>query len=403
MHYDIAIVGAGPAGISFACMLEDSGLKIALVEKLPESVLADPPVDGRDIALTHLSKKILTRLNVWQNFGDDEISPIQEALVLDGDDPYTLDFDTGSKSTDALGYLVRNNVIRRALYDQAKQMRHITWLYDTEVTDIETSDAQGTLTLSSGETVTASLLVAADTRFSETRRKMGIGAEMKDFGRVAIVCEMEHERSHNNTAFECFHYGRTLAILPMPGNISSAVITLPGDQAEQVMKMSESEFNADITQRMDNRLGKMKLIDKRYPYPLVAVHAKKFYTKRFALMGDAAVGMHPVTAHGFNLGLSAGEILSEEIKYAKSKGESIASDFVLKRYQWKHRHSTLPMFHGTNKIVGLFTDDSFPAKLVRKAVLRASNHIPPIKWAIRNKLMSENQVPTLTPPFFGGL
>lgn len=31
---------------------------------------------------------------------------------------------------------------------------------------------------------------------------------------------------------------------------------------------------------------------------------------RFALAGDAAVGMHPVTAHGFNLGLASVERLA---------------------------------------------------------------------------------------------
>ena len=43
---------------------------------------------------------------------------------------------------------------------------------------------------------------------------------------------------------------------------------------------------------------------------------KKFIAQRFALIGDAAVGMHPVTAHGFNLGLKGLEIITKEIKSA---------------------------------------------------------------------------------------
>ena len=53
----------------------------------------------------------------------------------------------------------------------------------------------------------------------------------------------------------------------------------------------------------------MELVGKRYSYPMVTTYAKKFISDRFALIGDAAVGMHPVTAHGFNLGLNLQALL----------------------------------------------------------------------------------------------
>ncbi|HIM04011.1 MAG TPA: FAD-binding protein, partial [Gammaproteobacteria bacterium] len=65
MKKDIVIVGAGPAGLSFASSLESTGLRVLVVEKCSGATLADPPVDGRDIALTHLSRKILSELGVW--------------------------------------------------------------------------------------------------------------------------------------------------------------------------------------------------------------------------------------------------------------------------------------------------------------------------------------------------
>jgi len=401
MDYDIAIIGAGPSGLSFACSLRDSGLSIAVIEKLSKAELADPPVDGRDIALTHLSRKLMKQHGSWQRVGDANVSPIQRAEVIDGDSPYTLSFNTPNDETDALGFLISNHLIRRAIFEEFETLNNVTLVDESEVSEVTTHDERGTIKLASGKTINASLLIAADSRFSSTRRQMGISADSHDFGRTAIVCWMEHEISHNHTAFECFHYGRTLAILPMPGNISSVVITAPSGMAGEILSMSEEDFGLDIEQRLQGRLGKMKQKGKRYPYPLVGVHANRFLAKRFALIGDAAVGMHPVTAHGFNLGLSGQDLLASEVLDAISRQQDFWGEDLLKRYQHQHMLATRVLYHGTNTVVGLFTNDSFPATLLRKAAIRLSDKLPPVKWAIEQKLMAKRHWKPSLPPVFG--
>jgi len=385
MHYDIAIIGAGPAGLAFTRLLAGSGLRIALIDKQSRAELAEPPVDGRDIALTHQSRRILEQLGAWQHIATQDISPLQEARVLDGNSPYLLDFP-GDSDDSPLGWLIANHLIRKALYQVVEPLEQIDWHDGVTATDVSATDACARVSLSDGRELTASLLIGADTRFSETRRRMGIGADMNDYGRVAIVCRMQHEKPHDNIAWECFHYERTLAILPMPGDASSIVITVPASKAPGILAMPEATFNADIQERFGHRLGAMKLTGERFSYPLVGVHAKSFVAQRFALIGDAAVGMHPVTAHGFNLGLSGAELMARQLLSAQQKNADIGSLAVLLPYQARHRLDTLPLFHGTNTVVGLFTNDTLPARVVRKAVVHASNHLPPVKWAIKRKL-----------------
>ncbi|MCF6319663.1 MAG: FAD-dependent monooxygenase, partial [Proteobacteria bacterium] len=228
-------------------------------------------------------------------------------------------------------------------------------------------------------------------RFSATRRMMGISADMHDFGRSALVCRMKHENPHQQTASECFHYERTLAVLPLNGNISSIVITLKSPDAAHVLSMTDKEFNADVAQRFGHKLGKMQLIGKRFNYPLVATYANKFYGKRFALIGDAAVGMHPVTAHGFNLGLRSQDTLSQLIITANLNSRNFSSEPLLRKYNRKHRNVSRPLYLGTNGIVGLFTDDRPFAKLLRQGVLRFGNRFPPVKKFIAHQLTEENQ------------
>ena len=65
MKKDIVIIGAGPAGLSLACSLAETNLDIIVIEKKPIKHLSMPEYDGREIALTHFSKKILEDLNIW--------------------------------------------------------------------------------------------------------------------------------------------------------------------------------------------------------------------------------------------------------------------------------------------------------------------------------------------------
>lgn len=386
MKHQVVIIGAGPAGLAFARSLAGTDLDVLIVERLKRAELADPPIDGRDIALTHLSIRILKEFGAWSRIPPESISAIKEARVLDGTSPYFLHFDHSKVGDDALGYIISNHLIRKALFEEVQTLPNVQLVTELAVTSVNTSSTNASVLLSNGETVETELVVAADSRFSETRRKAGISSVIRDFGRVVIVCRMEHEKDHGNVAYECFHYGRTLAVLPLAQNQSSIVITVPTDKSDAILTMSEGQFNDDIQYRFGDRLGKMRLLGDRYPYPLVAMHADRFVASHLALIGDAAVAMHPVTAHGFNLGLRGQETLAKEIKAALMRGTDIGDPVMLKNYDAKHRRITRPMYLATNGLVRLYTNDIFPARLVRKAALRLSNNVWPLKRRIMNQL-----------------
>jgi len=386
LQNSIIIIGAGPAGLSLACSLAKAGLHSIVIEKQSREALADPAYDGREIALTHLSVELLRQLGIWQRIPAPDIGLIKKAQVQDGVSPYSLDFDHQQNNLEALGYLVSNHLIRKAAFTEADELNDIEIITGKAVETVRSNNESATVALSDGTLLHGTLVVAADSRFSETRRKMGIPASMHDFGRVAIVSRMTHAHSNEQTAFECFQYGGTLAILPISEHLSSFVVTATGKQAQTLLALSEDDYRAEIQKRLGSSLGDMTVASERFAYPLVGVHANRFVDQRFALVGDAAVGMHPVTAHGFNLGLRGQDTLTKAIVTAATQKQDIGSEQVLEQYQRQHRLATLPMYYGTNGIVKLFTSESPPAKLLRQAVLRISNNLPPLKWAITRKL-----------------
>jgi ubiquinone biosynthesis UbiH/UbiF/VisC/COQ6 family hydroxylase len=386
MKYDIIIIGAGPAGLSFAKDMAETGLKIVLIEKQPDKILADPPYDGREIALTHLSYKIMNDLEMWQQIPKEQISLIKKAKVMNGKSSYALSFDHVDAGEENLGFMISNNAIRKSAYDALKGAKNVKILCEKEVADLGTDEEKAWVELSSEERLEAPLIVAADSRFSTTRRMMGISTSMLDFGRSCIVCTMDAKLSHEDTAYECFHYDRTLAVLPLNDNQVSIVITLGSEESASVLEMSDDDFARDIQRRTDERFGTMKLTSKLFPYPLVATFAKTFCANRFAVIGDAAVGMHPVTAHGFNLGLRGAHTLASEIKTALDTGCDFAAQTVLEKYSQKHRRVCAPLYHGTNALVRLYTKDTQTAKFARRALLRLGNRIKPAKRLIMNQL-----------------
>ena len=394
--YDVVIIGAGPAGLSFACSLAEKKIRVLIVERSSIDSISNPQPDGREIAITHQSRKILYELGVWSLIDGDEVSLLKEAKVYSGSSNSLLDFDAKKSSIEALGYLVPNYLIRKGLYERVLQANNVDIVSDISVEDINTNNAGAEVNLSDGKNVKSSLVVAADSRFSEIRRKMGIPSLMKDFSKVMIVTRMEHEKDHNHVALECFNYGHTLALLPLNGNVSSVVLTVSADNAKEILSLSETKFNEMVTEGFKQKLGQMKQIGERYSYPLIGVYAQKFKAKRFALVGDAAVGMHPVTAHGFNLGLKGQDLLSFAVKRAFDHGLDIGSDEVLNDYERKHINFSRLMYFGTNGVVALFTNDTFVAKRIRKLVLKFANRFPPVKSLITSHL-TESKKSNLIP------
>lgn len=381
MRRTILIVGAGPAGLSLARSLAGSPHQVVLIEPQPREVLAAPPPDGREIALTLRSERILQRLGAWQHIPEGEKFPLTEARVRNGKSPFALSI--GSGQTGALGHLVSNHLIRAALFKAVDGQPNVELHCGRRVIQARTSPAGAEVTLDDGTRLAADLLVAADTRFSQTREQLGIGAAVERFGHTMMVGRIRHTKAHGGVATEWFDHGRTIALLPLGEGMSSLVLTLPDAEAQRVCALSDAELTALYADYLGDEWGEISLETRPTPYPLAMTYAERFSGPRCALVGDAAVGMHPVTAHGFNFGLLSAWRLARVIAQASDPGEPSR----LKRYAIRHRVATMPLYQATLHLVGLFTDDRRRARPIRAGVLRLGA-LPPVRKAM-GRLLSE--------------
>ena len=393
---DVLIIGAGPVGLSFALSLRRSGLDVRLVERQPLKAIAEPRFDGREIALSHRSVDILEKLGAWARIGNSDISPLKSAKVINGRSTARLHFDARAVGADKLGFLVSNNLIRQALYDEQRENGDAKLITDAEVTGIKTGANGNAVTLADGRVFQARLLVAADTRFSAARRAAGISASQHDFGKTMIVSRVKFEHAHDHVAWECFLPGGALAILPLNEGAASIVQTFTPEEAARQMALGLDDYANAAAVRLKGRFGALSPLSERCAYPLVSVYANRFAAPGFALIGDAAVGMHPVTAHGFNLGVQGQEILAAEIGRALRRGKGPADAGALTAYERAHQKLSRPLYWSTLALAELYARETRIARLARRAIFDAGRALPPAR-----NLIMKNLTQPLTPTNVG--
>lgn len=392
MNKHVVIVGAGPAGLCLSLALAARGMEINLVDRQPAEALAAPAFDGREIALTHRSVEVLRELGVWKRVPAGDRAPLRRARIMDGANP-GFEVDGAAFHRDQLGVLVSNHHIRGAAWRAVADEPRIRMHTGMAVEAVDGDARSARVRLADGCVLEAALLVAADSRFSETRRAMGIPVHMHDFGLSMLLRRMRHAMRNDGTAWEWFGHGQTRALLPLDEHLSSVVLTVPGVEARRLLDLPPEAFATEIAARYDGRLGDVELASARHAYPLVATWARRFATTRFALAGDAAVGMHPVTAHGFNLGLASVEHLAQAAADGLQRCGDPGDAAMLARYQRRHRITAAPLFAGTQAVAGLFTDGRSPARPLRRVAIAAGRRLPALRRALAASLADETPRP----------
>lgn len=396
MSKNALIIGAGPAGLCLSLALARQGLDVDLVERQDADALAAPAFDGREIALTHASMRLLRELGVWRRIPESGMAPVCRARIMDGAGAgFTVDGAAFGHAQ--LGTLVSNQCIRAAAWQAVADEPRIRVHTGARVDTVATSTGSASVCLADGRVLGAALLVAADSRFSETRRAMGIPVHMRDFGASMLVCRMQHATANDGTAWEWFGHGQTRALLPLGEHLASVVLTVSEREAQALQALSPEAFAANIAARYEGKLGEMQLASSIHRYPLVATWAHRFVATRFALAGDAAIGMHPVTAHGFNLGLASVERLAQAAGDGLRQHDDPADPVMLSRYQRRHRLGSAAVFAGTQAVVGIFTSEHAPVQAVRGAIIGAGRRLPVLRRALAaNVLDAAPRVPSIS-------
>ncbi len=382
---DVAVVGAGPVGGTLALRLAEAGMTVAVLDRAALPPMEHPDFDGRAYAIAAASQRVMAAAGLWDALPM-EPGPIREIRVSDGRpgrraSPFFLHFDVAELDgeEEAFGWMVEARSLRMAL--NARLAAHPCVSVFAPVTAVVERRADGArLVLGDGTTIAARLVVAAEGRGSPLREAAGIAVTRLDYRQHGVVCAIAHERPHEGVALEHFLPAGPFAQLPMaPGpegeNLSALVWTERPDVAKALMACTAGRLEAEIIRRMGDHLGRVRVVGRRWSYPLSLLHAHRYHDTRLLLVGDAAHGMHPIAGQGLNVGFQDVGVLADMLQGAPDPGGAA----LLAAYQARRRPVVMRMLAATDALDRLFSNDNGAVRLARDLGLAAVHRMPPLK------------------------
>lgn len=376
----VIIVGGGMTGATLALAisaLSNGKLPVTLVEaKRP--IQTHPGFDARAIALAYGTCQRLQQIGLWQALSDC-VTPITHVHVSDKGHAGFVNLDADDYHIPALGNVIELHDAGQRLFALLDAAPNIKLYCPDSVESIERSADKVDVILTSGEKLSAQVLVAADGSRSKIAQACGCQWQSEEYDQVAVIANVLTTENPNGRAFERFTSQGPLAFLPMSQGRSSLVWCHSRENSQTVQQWDDAQFIQQLQTTFGWRLGKIKSVGERHCYPLALVQSQSQIAHRVALVGNASQTLHPIAGQGFNLGMRDVMALASVLCDAYSAGRDLGSYAELMRYQSLREQDRKNTVNLTDSLVKLFTAPCLPIIAGRNLGLMAMELLPMCK------------------------
>ena len=376
---DVAVVGGGLAGLALAVGLRDSRLSVALIEG--RAPTRPEGWDARVYAISPANARFLDRIGIWSHLDKARMQAVHQ-MAIHGDTDGQLNFSAYDSGVEELAWIVEASLMQCELWESAKRQANLQLLCPARpaVLNVNTEATRGgaRLQLQDGRQLTAKLVVAADGADSWTRQNAGIEVNFKPYGQHGVVANFNTEKPHRGIAFQWFRDDGILAWLPLPDNRISIVWSTPQVHAAELLALTPEEFAARVAEAGGHHLGALSLITPPAGFPLRLMRAPRTVLPRFALIGDAAHAIHPLSGHGINLGFQDAAALADCLRLRPAHVD--CGDFnLLRRFERARIEDVVALQTVTDSLQRLFGHTAPPVSLLRNFGMNFTNRLPVVK------------------------
>src|SRR5690554_6567905 len=397
-EFDVAIIGAGIAGLALANALDNSGLKVVLLEagKFKGRPETDGDINGYDMRVSALSLRsiqFLQNLGAWYTVESLRSQAFDHMYVWDGEGTGKLAFSASEVSAEVLGHIVENRILVHSLLDNLSMSSNVKLIDDAHFRTIQAiteRDGSKHNIILAQTNIIAKLVVGADGAQSFVRKHYGVKTREWDYGHNAIVCTVKTEKPQDNTAWQRFMQTGLIALLPLQHESQqycSVVWSAETTTVEDIMQLDNAQFCQQLTQATESILGNIEQASARFSIPLRQRHAINYVQHGVALVADAAHTIHPLAGLGINMSLQDVRVLAEELLRAQANGRDLADVCVLSRYQRRRKGENLLVMSAMEGFKRLFEQKSLPLLWLRNKGMSGVGQFSLLKRRVIKQVM----------------
>ncbi len=381
-QYDIAVIGAGPAGQIAAIAMARGGRRVVLIGPEPGGS------DRRTTALMDQSLAMIERLGLWQELRS-SAAALTVMQIIDGTRRLlrapTVAFRSAEIGLDAFGYNIPNSALLETLGKAVAAEPLITrraFAADTVHLGVDAV----TIGIQGEDPITAGFAIGADGRRSKTRESAGVGVKTWSYPQTAVVMNLAHSLPHQNISTEFHTESGPFTQVPLPGLRSSLVWVVTPEEADRLTSLSVEQLSVEVETRMQSMLGKVTVEDGVQAWPLSGMTARQYGKGRAAFIGEAGHAFPPIGAQGLNLSLR--DIAALEEILIDHTSAPIAADCG-DRFDRKRRIDIASRTASVDLLNRSLLSGLLPVQMLRAAGLQVLASVAPL----RNLVMQEGVAP----------
>ncbi|MBU0766153.1 MAG: geranylgeranyl reductase family protein [Bacteroidetes bacterium] len=354
---DILIPGAGPAGCACALSLADTGLGIAVIDKV---VFPRHKTCGDAISTDTLNQLHKLPGTVWSNF-----DAISEKLEIKGvrivsPNEKTIDIRIESKKTsNPVGYIVRRTDFDYTLFSAMKSFPNIHVYENTAITDVTISNDRVTL-LSEGQSFSGKIAAFADGAHSIGAKQLAGHSHDPSHTCIAVQAYYENVNGFHPDNYIELHFNRAILpgyfwIFPAAGNTANVGIgilesTILKKKINLRTALEEIIHNHPlVAHRFDKAVSISDLKGSVIP---LGSRKRNISGNRFLLLGDAASLVYPLLGEGIGNAIRSGRFAAAQIRECiKNNNFSATFNNNYDKSIYNSMWSELHRYHSIQKLI----------------------------------------------------
>lgn len=422
-------------GATLACSLASNtltrGLRVAMLEsQIPNLQQQPPSPDLRVSSISPKSAAVLQSAGCWGQIDPSRVAVFKDMQVWDSFGRGRIHWKASDMHREELGFVIENNVIQAGLVKSIVNYSKehgcgVEVAAPVRVESIEQrSEAEPpSLALSTGQRVTARLLVGADGGQSVVKKFAKMSAVGMEYSQSAVVATVRTAEPHT-TAWQRFLPTGPVAFLPSFGAFSNIVWSTSPAHARHLSRLPSQEFlellntvfrappeffcpggrlspfHHPLPQQWMDVLPLLfpepnpshpplaqEVIGPRPSFPLRIAQATSYVRPRLALIGDAAHLVHPLAGQGVNIGISDAAALAQSIESAVRVGMDVGDLIMLEEYERRRLSDNSIMLGGVHLLREVFGVTEGPLAWLRTVGLDFFNSVPVAKAKASSRAM----------------